>query len=186
MQDSGVTQWLNNRAGDLKYGARSLLHAPGFTITVVLSLALGIGANTAIFSILHALVLQSLPVSDPHRLVVVTRNQASLPFPLFEHFRERSQTLSGVLSFRTAPMRLSVDGVTERFTGALVSGTYFDVLGVRPALGATIAEADDVTAGSGGSRGPVAVLSHGAWMRRFGGQPSVVGSRILLNGQPFT
>ena len=186
MGDLRLTRWLNERARDVRYGARSLLHAPGFTITVVLSLALGIGANTAIFSILHALVLQSLPVSDPHRLVVVTKNQVSLPYPLFQRFRERSQTLSGVLSFRTAPMRLTLDSMTERITGALVSGTYFDVLGVRPALGETITEADDATAGSGGSRGPVAVLSYGAWMRRFGGQSSVVGSRILLNGQPFT
>ena len=186
MQDPRLTRWLNERARDVRYGARSLLHAPGFTITVVLSLALGVGANTAIFSILHALVLQSLPVSDPNRLVVVTKNQVSLPYPLFQHFRERSQMLSGVLSFRTAPMRLSVDSVTERITGALVSGTYFDVLGVRPALGETITEADDATAGSGGSRGPVAVLSHGAWTGRFGGQTSVVGTRILLNGQPFT
>jgi predicted permease len=179
-------RWCHDRARDVRYAGRTLLGSPGFTATVVLSLALGIGANTAIFSILHALVLRSLPVSDPERLVVVIRNQVSTPYPLFRHLRERSQTLDGVLAFRTAPMRLEVDGVTERVTGALVSGSYFDVLGVQPAAGTAIADGDDVSPGTGGSRGPVAMLSHGAWMRRFGGQSSVIGSRILLNGQPFT
>jgi predicted permease len=179
-------RWCHDFARDVRYAGRTLLGSPGFTATVVLSLALGIGANTAIFSILHALVLRSLPVSDPERLVVVIRNQVSTPYPLFRHLRERSQTLDGVLAFRTAPMRLEVNGVTERVTGALVSGSYFDVLGVQPAVGTAIADGDDVSPGTGGSRGPVAVLSHGAWMRRFGGQSSVIGSRILLNGQPFT
>ena len=179
-------RWCHDCLRDARYGGRALFASPGFTATVVLSLALGIGANTAIFSILHALVLRSLPVSDPERLVVVTRNQVSTPYPLFRYFRERSQTLVGVLAFRTAPMRLEVDGVTERVTGALVSGSYFDVLGVEPVLGSAIADGDDVAPGTGGSRGPVAVLSHGAWMRRFGGQSSVLGSRILINGQSFT
>ena len=179
-------RWCHDCLRDARYGGRALFASPGFTATVVLSLALGIGANTAIFSILHALVLRSLPVSDPERLVVVTRNQVSTPYPLFRYFRERSQTLVGVLAFRTAPMRLEVDGVTERVTGALVSGSYFDVLGVEPVLGSAIADGDDVAPGTGGSRGPVAVLSHGAWMRRFGGRSSVLGSRILINGQSFT
>ena len=107
-------RWCHDCARDVRYAGRTLLGSPGFTATVVLSLALGIGANTAIFSILHALVLRSLPVSDPERLVVVTRNQVSTPYPLFRHLRERSQTLDGVLAFRTAPMRLEVNGVTER------------------------------------------------------------------------
>ena len=103
-------RWFHDCLRDVRYGGRALFASPGFTATIVLSLALGIGANTAIFSILHALVLRSLPVTDPERLVVVTRNQVSTPYPLFRYFRERSQTLVGVLAFRTAPMRLEVDG----------------------------------------------------------------------------
>ncbi|MGC4054449.1 MAG: ABC transporter permease [Paludibaculum sp.] len=94
--------------------------------------------------------------------------------------------LAGILAFRSAPMRLSRNGETERVAGALVSGTYFRVLGVEPSLGTVIADSDDVTPGSGGSRGPVVVLSHSFWLRRFGGQPSAIGSGILLNGNTFT
>ena len=102
---------------DLHYAIRTLRRSPGFTITALLSLALGIGANTAIFSILHALVLRSLPVADPQQLVVVTRNETvSSPYPLFVALRDHSQTLAGVLAFRTTPMRLSKDGV-ETETG---------------------------------------------------------------------
>ena len=172
---------------DLRYGARALRRTPGFTATAVLSLALGIGANTAIFSILHALVLRSLPVSDPGQLVVVSRNQLSLPYPLFRHFQDHSRTLDGVVAFRSAPWRVTdAAGSTERISGVLVSGSYFRVLGVAPILGTAITDEDDRTPGSGGPRGPVAVLSHGFWMRHFAGQRSVIGSRMLVNGHPFT
>lgn len=158
-------RWCQDRARDVRHAVRACLASPGFTATVVLSLALGIGANTAIFSLLHALVLRSLPVTAPDRLVVVSRGQTSSPHPLFRHFRDRSQTLGGVLAFRTAPMRLELEGVTERITVTLVSGSYFEVLGVQPAIGTAIAESDDVTPVSGGGRGPVVMLSHGAWLR---------------------
>jgi predicted permease len=183
--------WLGNGietiTRDVYYGVRTLRRSLGFTITAVLSLALGIGANSAIFSILYALVLRSLPVSDPQRLVVITRNETvSSPYPMFIEFRDHSQTLEGVLAFRNTAMRFSKDGETERITGALISGTYFDVLGIRPSIGTAITNEDDHIPGSGGWRGPVAVLSHGFWLRRFGGQVNAVGTRILLNGQPFT
>src|SRR5215470_13340998 len=172
---------------DFHYALRSLRRSPGFTITALLSLALGIGANSAIFNILHALVLRSLPVSDPERLVVVTRNETvSSPYPLFVELRDHSQTLEGILAFRTTSMRLTKDGETERVTGVLVSGTYFEVLGVRPSIGTAITKEDDQIPGSGGLRGPVAVLSHSFWMRRFGGRADVLGTRILLNGHPLT
>jgi len=187
VRDTWLGSGIETTIRDVHYAVRTLRRSPGFTITALLSLALGIGANTAIFSILHALVLRSLPVSDPQRLVVVTRNETvSSPYPLFIELRDHSQTLEGVLAFRTTPMRLSKDGETERITGALVSGTYFGVLGVRPSIGTAIANEDDQTPGSGGWRGPVAVLSHNFWVRRFGGEASAVGTRILLNGSPFT
>lgn len=171
---------------NLKFAWRALVAKPSFSLTVVLTLALGIGANTAIFSILHALVLRNLPVAEPERLVVVSRNQLSLPYPLFRHFQGRATTLDGVLAFRTAPWRFSSGGSTERITGVLVSGSYFGVLGVNAAIGTTIRHEDDVTPGSGGERGPVAVLSYGFWQSRFGGRAAAIGESIVLNGHPFT
>jgi putative ABC transport system permease protein len=187
VRDTWFWRWLQNVGRDMRYAVRVMSANPGFTVTAILSLALGIGANTAIFSILHALVLRSLPVSDPQRLVIVTRNETvSSPYPLFLDIRDQSQSLEGVLAFRTTPMRLSKGNETERITGALVSGSYFDVLGVRPFIGTTIAKEDDQKPGSGGWRGPVAVLSHSFWIRGFGGQTNVIGTRILLNAHPFT
>jgi predicted permease len=178
--------WTHDWLRDVRYALRGLLRDIVFTATAVLSLALGIGANTAIFSILHSLVLRSLPVSDPEELVVISRGQLSAPYPLFRHFQDRSQTLAGVVAFRTTSWRLRVGRETEQVTGVLASGSYFDVLGVPAAAGTTFTPEDDVTPGSGGARGPVAVLGHGLWMRSFAGSTAVIGSRILLNEQPFT
>lgn len=170
----------------LKFAVRSLVARPSYALIVIATLALGIGANTAIFSILYALVLRSLPVADPARLVVVLRNDnPSQQYPLFEHFRDHSKTVD-VLAFRTTQWRFGAGDQTERITGVLVSGRYFAVLGVSPALGAVITNEDDSVRGSGGPRGAVAVLSHGFWMRRFGGDPRVLGSSIMLNATPFT
>ena len=171
---------------ELKYAIRSLTKRPAFAVMVVVTLALGIGANTAIFSILHALVLQSLPVADPERLVVVSRNQLSLPYPLFRHFEDHSTTLEGLMAFRTTPLRYTAGNSTERVTGALVSGSYFEVLGVQPVVGSAMTRDDDSTPGSGGPRGPVAIISHGFWQRQFGGRSGAVGTTITLNDRPFT
>ncbi len=177
---------MDTLAQNFKFTLRSLLARPAFALTVVATLALGVGANTAIFSLLHALVLRSLPVADPERLVVLSRSQLSMPYPLFRHFQDRTTTLDGLLAFRTAPWRFTAGGSTERITGALVSGSYFAVLGVEPSIGTAIGAGDDQIPGTGGARGPVAVLSHGFWQRRFGGQPSAIGSPVVLNGTPFT
>jgi predicted permease len=171
---------------NVKFALRSLTKRPAFALIVVATLALGIGANTAIFSILHALVLRSLPVAEPDRLVVVSVNQLSLPHPLFRYFQAHTTTLDGLLAFRTIPVRFTSAGSTERITGTLVSGSFFRVLGVAAATGTTIETTDDVAPGSGGPRGPVAVLSHRFWERQFGGRTSVIGEPIILNGRPFT
>jgi predicted permease len=170
----------------LRFAVRSLMKRPSFALIVVLTLALGVGANTAIFTILHALVLRNLPVADPERLVVVSQNQLTLPYPLFRYFQEHNTTLEGLLTFHTAPMRFTSGASTERITGALVSGSFFPVLGVAAAVGTTIGPEDDVAPGSGGVRGPVAVLSHGFWVRKFGARTSAVGELIVLNDRPFT
>jgi len=137
---------------ELKFAVRSLIARPSYSLIVIATLALGIGANTAIFSILHALVLRSLPVADPARLVVVLRNgQPSQQYPLFDHLQKNSKTVD-VLAFRTAQWRFGSGDKTERITGALVSGSYFRVLGIGPALGATIANEDDTVPGSCATR----------------------------------
>ena len=170
----------------LKFAVRSLLARPSYALIVIATLALGIGANTAVFSILHALVLRSLPVADPSRLVLVLRNaQPSQQYPLFKHFQAHSTTVD-VLAFRSASWRFDAGEKTERITGALVSGSYFAVLGISASLGTTITGEDDTVPGSGGPRGPVAVLSHGFWMQQFGGDPAAIGSSITLNAKPFT
>jgi len=195
VRDTWAWQWLDNLARDVRFAARMLRQSPGFTATVMLSLALGIGANTAIFSVLHALVLRSLPVRDPRSLAMVGRPVIgadgvsynwSFSYPVFRDLQAGARSLDALMAFRTTEARLSADGSAERITAALVSGNYFDALGVTPALGTAIGPEDDVKAGSGGWRGPVAVLGYGFWTRRFGARASMVGSRILLNGGAFT
>src|SRR6201986_4348695 len=164
---------------DLKFGARALFKSPGFTLVAVASLALWIGANTAIFSLVNTVLLRPLPAREPSRLVSVSvlgKDDSMLPFsyPTYKDYRERSgEALSGIFAERLGPMSLSRDGNNQRVWGYLVTGNYFEVLGVAAARGrAPLAS-------------PVAVLSHGSWVRRFGADPSVVGKDITLNGHPF-
>jgi putative ABC transport system permease protein len=171
---------------DLRYGLRGLLKSPGFAAVAILSLALGIGANTTIFSVLNAVLLRQLPVPAPEQLVLISTNNLSFSYPVYRELRDHARSFQGLIAFRTLPMSLSVNGATERITGAIVSGNYFSILGVPASAGTAITVEDDQRPDSGGPRGPVAVLSHGLWRRKFGGDPSVVGRMVNLNGQPFT
>ncbi len=175
---------------DLKYALRRLAKNPAFFATACLSLALGIGANTAAFSVVYAVLLRSLPVQDPASLAVVsgkyTGFRYSMAYPGYTYLRDHSSSLDGLVAFRAQPLNVSAGGTTERVTGMLVSGNYFDVLGVRMAAGSSIGADDDRVPGSGGARGLVAVLSHQYWKRRFGGDPATVGSSLRVNGHPFT
>ncbi|HSE96776.1 MAG TPA: ABC transporter permease, partial [Blastocatellia bacterium] len=191
---------------DAGYGLRMLLKSKGFTLVAVLSLALGIGANTAIFSLIDAVLLKMLPVSSPHELVlfnwlsgqkrmmrsidgVSTTDPAtgmttsnSFSYLTFERFRDYNETLSDVFAF--APLeQLNViaDGQAEIAGGQLVSGGYYAGLGVRAALGRTITPADDQAGAN-----PVAVITHRYWQQRFGLDPGVVGKDIIVNNVPFT
>jgi putative ABC transport system permease protein len=172
---------------DLRFGVRRLLKSPGFTAVAVASLALGIGANTAIFSLVNAVLLRPLPVEKPERLVSVSvlgKDDSMLAFsyPTYKDYRDRSgEVLAGLFAERLAPMSLSRGGNNERVWGYLVTGNYFDVLGVAAARGRTFTPEEDRAA----LAAPVAVLSHACWLRRFGGDPSVVGRDVLLNGHTF-
>jgi predicted permease len=180
---------MGNLWQDLRYGFRRLLKTPGFTLVAVVSLALGIGANTAIFSLVDTVLLRPLPVREPKQLVEVYGTlHKGADYTIQSHlnykdYRDRSgDVLSGLLAYRFAAMSLSHNGANERVWGYLVSGNYFDVLGVQPALGRGFLPEEDQTAGSH----PVAIISYGCWQSRFGGDPAIVGRAAAINNQQFT
>ncbi len=174
---------------DIRYSLRRLRQSPLFTITAALSLAIGIGANTAIFSLGSALLLR--PVTDVHepgRVVDIGRTQRGKGFDTASYLnyldlRAHARTLDGIYAYdvESAPMNLGMAGDAERVYGNVVSGNYFDVLQVRPRLGRMLQDADDHAGNS-----PVAVLSENLWLKRFGGDPGVVGRNLVLNGQTVT
>src|SRR5882672_3688085 len=175
---------------DLRYGARTLLKRKGFTFVAALSLALGIGANTAIFSLLDALLLKPLPVKQPDQLVVVNiatpsqpgRRYSSFSYPVFRELREKNSVFSGMFARSGLQMSMSAGDQTERVQGEVVSGNFFSVLGVNPLHGRLLTESDDQTPGAH----PVAVISFNFWQRRFGADPNIVGKTININSYPFT
>jgi len=171
---------------DLRYGLRTLAHKPGFAVIAILSLALGIGANTAIFSLVNLILFRPLPVANPQEVVSVSPvgkdgALAAFSYPNYIDFRDRNEVLSGLLVSRFVVVSMSRNGNNEKVWGDLVSGNYFDVLGVKPALGRSFLPEEDKTRLSH----PVVVISHSLWQRRFGGDPSVVDSDVLINGMKF-
>jgi predicted permease len=171
---------------DLKYGLRMLVKDPGFTAVAVITLALGIGANTAIFSLVDAFLLRRLPVKSPEQLVFVNRvspkggTEDDFPYPAFEQFRDHNQSFSGLFAWDDSNVAVTVDGQTAMVPGDFVSGTYFDVLGVGAMLGRTFTSDDDQPGGK-----PVAVISYSYWQRQFAGNPAAIGKTIYLGRIPF-
>jgi predicted permease len=181
---------LDTAKQDVRYGMRGLSRSPLFAATAILSLAIGIGANTTIFSVATALLLRPLPgLSDPERLVDIGRTQNGSGFdtssyPNYLDLRERATTLEGVYAARLdpVPMSLTENGQAERIYGMVVSGNFFDILGTRPHAGRLLQNSDDRSSGDS----PVAVIAHDLWTRRFGSEPGVVNRVVILNGSPFT
>ena len=169
---------------DIRYGVRSLLKRPGFTAIAVLTLALGIGANTAIFSVVNATLMRPLPVADQERLVFVFNGPSGSVFsyPDYSALRDQNNVFDGLIAWGGITASLNSNEQTDLVVGAIVTGNYFDVLGVRAQLGRVITADDDKTPGAH----PVAVISQGLWQRRFGGDANVVGRQLLLNGNTFT
>jgi putative ABC transport system permease protein len=174
--------WLDTVIGDVRYGLRSLRSTPAFTFVAVFSLALGIGANTAIFSILDAVMLKSLPVSHPDELVSLTRAERGDSFtnPLWEAIRNRQDVFSGAFAFGDDKFSLTNGGEARRIAGVYVSGDFFSTLGVTTLLGRPIVKSDDERGCPG-----VAVLSYGYWNDTYNADPSVIGHTIALNTHPF-
>jgi hypothetical protein len=180
---------------DLRYGVRMLVKQPSFTFIAVLTLGLGIGANTAIFSLLNQVMLRRLPVQKAEELVVLRSPgprrghvssdgdaAGSFSFPLYQKLREQNNVFAGLLARYAIPLSISTSGQTERASGELVSGNYFEVLGVAPAVGRVFSLSDDQL----GATQPVAVLSYGYWQRRFGLNPAVLNQTLLVNGRALT
>ncbi len=174
---------------DIRYALRMLTKNPAFAGVVVLTLALGIGANAAIFSLLDQVLLQSLPVANPEQLVVLSVYEAKEPdvdssfsYLMYQDLRDRNSVFSGVIARGGTQMNVSYGDQTERVRGELVSGNFYEVLGVRPWIGRLFTQDDDRTPRAH----PVAVLSYKFWESRFNKDPNVVGKTILVNEQPVT
>ena len=182
-RDARGTRWVEDVIQDLRYASRILAKAPVFTAMAVLSLALGIGANTAIFSIVNSVLLRTLPVRDPERLVLL--KGGSWTNPIWEQIRERQTTLfDGAVAWGEEQFDLAAGGPSQPVDGLWVNGGFFDVLGVPFVLGRTFLPEDDRR--GGGANGPVAVISHRFWQRHFGGAPDVIGRSLSLNRVSFT
>jgi len=179
-------RWLDDLAKDLRYAVRTLRRNPWFSAVTVLSLALGIGANAAIFTLINAVMLQTLPVKEPDRLVQITRlldgRPGFNPFPLFEQFRDSVTSISSVFAQGTFDQAITLDGEDEFVTADLVSGGYYVVLGIEPAAGRLLGPGDDVLSPSS----PAAVISDRYWQRRFGRSPSAIGKVFNVRDRAFT
>ncbi len=182
---------MNGSWRDIRHAIRGLRKTPAFLAIVVVTLGLGIGANAAIFSLMDQILLRPLAVHDPSSLVLLdgpgafmgrTMNAMTFSYPMYKDFRDRNEVFSGVLARFPLALTAVWHGASERAEGDLVSGNYFEVLGVQPALGRLFNASDDRTPGGH----PVAVLGYGYWQRKFAGDPRVLDQTITVNGHPLT
>jgi predicted permease len=191
-RETWIWRWLDNLARDLRYAARTLRRTPGFTATAMLSLALGIGANTAIFSLFDQLLLRPLSVKEPERLVLVDwlggkmgTNWGSgnlMSYPFCRDLQAQDRFFDGVVCRHPTTSFVSTGGRPETLLIEIVSGSYFDVLGVRPGMGRFFDQSADQTPDAS----PFVVISHSYWVNKLGGAPDVIGRRLLINANPMT
>ncbi|MGH9385319.1 MAG: ABC transporter permease [Vicinamibacterales bacterium] len=183
---------MNLATNDLKLAVRGLLRSPLFASVAILSLALGIGANTAIFTLIDQILLRKLPVGRPEQLVMLyqqgSHNGSNVgarahSYPIYQEFQKRAAPLSEVICRRIVPTSVAIDNQTERLDAELVSGNFFTMLGVKPAIGRVFSSQEDDQVYQGH---PVVVLGYDYWVRRFARDPAVVGKKILVNNYPMT
>jgi len=182
---------MSTTLANLRYALRGLRRSPLFASVAILSLALGIGANTAIFTLIDQILLRKLPVKAPEQLVMVYQKGSNMgsnmgdrmnSYPLFQDLQQKAEPFADVLCRRLVPVSLNIANQTERVQAELVSGNYFTLLGVSPAVGRLFTPEDDKVKGGH----PVVVLSHSYWVSRFNADPAVVGTTIRLNDYPMT
>ena len=178
--------------GDLRYALRILQRSPLFTAVAILSLALGIGANTAIFTLMDQVVLRKLPIKDPDSLVMLfqtgAHNGSNMgtrmhSYPIYQDIQKKAQPLAEVICRRLISVSMSADNQTERVDAEMVSGNFFSMLGVKPTLGRVFSSQEDDQVYQGH---PVVVLSHAYWKTRFAGDSGVIGKKVLINNYPMT
>ena len=187
VRDKWLSRFVEVVAQDVRYGIRSLRRNPGFALTIIVTMALGIGANTAIFSVVNGVLLRPLPYKDGDRLVVLHQgsgdavaNDLGFSPKEMDDYRQ-ARSLSDVVEFHTMTFNLLGRAEPERLVTGVVSANYFDVLGVKPTYGRTFVAADDRPGAPA-----VLVLSHKYWKRSFGGDPNVVGQTFRMNDKPHT
>ena len=183
----GKTNMFGDLGQDLRYGLRMLARSPSFTIIAVLALALGIGANSAIFSVVNTVLLRPLPYKNPDALMMVWEEATHLGFPFntpspanFIDWREQNTVFEGMAAMAQQSFNLTGAGEPERLDGRRVSANLFNILGVEPVLGRTFRPEEDQPGSS------VTILSHGVWQRNFGGDPSIIGRTINLDGKSYS
>ena len=179
-RDARSFVWLDDARRDVLYAVRTLRRSPGFAAVAIVTLALGIGANTAIFSLMDALLLRRLPVPDAQQLVQVAM-QPSFPYPLIGPLAEQREIFSGAFGFSAAAFNVGPPGAVERTSGAWVSGAYYDTLGLQPISGRLLTREDDRPGAA-----PAVVITDGYWQREFGRSPRAIGRPILIEGVPVT
>ena len=176
---------MNNLIQDIRYGLRGLWRHPGFTIVAACSLALGIGANTAIFSVVNGVLLNPLPYPQPEQLVTIHQSkpnfeQGAMPYPNFRDVQKQNQTFSAMAISRSYGFSLIGAGEPERVDARLVSADYFSVLGLKPLLGRTFAPAEDES-----GAGPVALISEDLWRRKFGAANDILQKGVTLDDKSY-
>jgi len=192
VRETWFWQWLDNVGRDVRYASRTLLRAPGFTATAMLSLALGIGANGGIFSLVDQVLLRVLPVREPGRLVLLDWKGPALAdswgagnlmsYPVCRDLQAQTQFFDGVFCRYPTSVTFSTSGQHHPIAAEIVSGSYFAVLGIRPESGRLIDESDDLQPRAH----PVVVLSYDYWKVSLGSSPDIVGRKVLVNNQPMT
>src|ERR1700722_6527591 len=180
-----MPNWLRDFAEDLQYAARLLRKSPGFVATAVLTLALGIGANTTLFSIVNGVLLNPLPYPHSEQLVAVYEktlgfDQGPVVYLNFLDWQRDTQTFSSMAIYRNQNYNVTGSAEAERLAGYMISAGFFSTLGVQPVLGRTFRPEDDRVGAA-----PVAILGGGLWRRKFGSSPGVIGKLLTLNGASY-
>src|SRR5262249_7928919 len=171
---------------DLRFGARMLMKKPGFTLIAVITLAFGIGANTAVFTLIEGAFLSPFPIVEPERVVALSLKTKSgelnaFSYPYYNDFPDRNEVLSGEIAYSFEQFHMRHNGDNRYVRGYVVTGNYFDVVGVQAGLGRAFTPEEDREK----LAHPVVVISHGCWQRRFGGDPGIVGQEGVLNNHKF-
>src|SRR5690242_2366388 len=177
--------WWNHLGRDLRYGFRLLCKSPVFTLSAAVTITLGVGANTAVFRLVDAVLLQSLAVQSPQKLVFIesagaTASSSAAPYPCLARLPDRTGSFAGLAVFATDELRIEIDGRPEPIFGQVASGNYFELLGIKPILGRLMDDNDEKL------NPPIAAISDSYWQRRFHRDPHVLGKSIKVGDRIYT